>query len=206
MVNQVRKPRGLIGKKITRKMNIVHASLAEWGLSHIKLRKDMIILDVGCGGGANVTYFAKIAIEGKVLGIDYSPISVKVSKELNKKYIEEGIVEVQEGSVSKLPFEENTFDVVSGFEAYYFWPDLINDLKEIHRVLKNNGELLLVNEGYKCENKAAMEIIEKWAKPGNLKLHSPDEYNDFLAKAGFSDIRIFEQKEKGWITAIAIKK
>ena len=206
MVNQVRKPRGLIGKKITRKMNIVHASLAEWGLSHIKLGKDMIILDVGCGGGANVTYFAKIAAEGKVFGIDYSPISVKVSRELNKKYIEEGIVEVQEGSVSKLPFEDNTFDVVSGFEAYYFWPDLINDLKEIRRVLKNNGELLLVNEGYKCENKVAMDIIERWAKPGNLKLYSPEEYNNFLTKAGFSDIRIFEQKEKGWITAIAIKK
>ncbi len=206
MVNQVRKPRGLIGKKITRKMNIVHASLAEWGLSHIKLGKDMIILDVGCGGGANVTYFAKIAAEGKVFGIDYSPISVKVSRELNKKYIEEGIVEVQEGSVSKLPFEDNTFDVVSGFEAYYFWPDLINDLKEIRRVLKNSGELLLVNEGYKCENKVAMDIIERWAKPGNLKLYSPEEYNNFLTKAGFSDIRIFEQKEKGWITAIAIKK
>ena len=206
MVNQVRKPRGLIGKRITRKMNIVHASLAMWGLSHIKLGKDMIILDVGCGGGANVTYFAKIAAEGKVFGIDYSPISVKVSRELNKKYIEEGIVEVQEGSVSKLPFEDNTFDVVSGFEAYYFWPDLINDLKEIRRVLKNSGELLLVNEGYKCENKVAMDIIERWAKPGNLKLYSPEEYNNFLTKAGFSDIRIFEQKEKGWITAIAIKK
>ena len=141
-------------------MNISHASLVEWGSSHIKLRKDMIILDVGCGGGANINRFAQFATDGRVFGIDYSPTSVKVSKEVNKKYIEEGIVEIRESSVSYLPFEDNTFDVVSGFEAYYFWPDLINDLKEIRRVLKINGVLLLVNEGYKCENKEIRKIVE----------------------------------------------
>ena len=187
-------------------MNISHASLAEWGLSHIKLRKDMIILDVGCGGGANINHFAQIATGGKVFGIDYSPISVKVSKEVNKKCIEEGIVDIRESSVSNLPFEDNTFDVVSGFEACYFWPDLINDLKEIYRVLKINGKLLLVNEGYKCENKEVRKIVENWAKLGDFKLHSPKEYREFLTKAGFSEIDIYEQKEKGWITVIAMKQ
>ena len=205
IVNQVRKPRGFFGKRIAKKMNIWHASLAKWGLSHISLREDAIILDVGCGGGANIKNFAQIVANGKVFGIDNSLTSVKVSKEVNKKYIDEGIVEIREGSVSDLPFEDNSFDLVSGFEAYYFWPDLINDLKDIHRVLKTNGELLLVNEGYKCENKEARKIVEKWAKLGNIKLYSQEEYRDFLKKAGFSDIHIFEEKEKGWITAIAKK-
>ncbi|MBY9015307.1 MAG: class I SAM-dependent methyltransferase [Candidatus Lokiarchaeota archaeon] len=206
IVNQVRKPKGLFGKRIARKMNISHASLAEWGLSHIRLRKDMIILDVGCGGGANINHFAQIATGGRVFGIDYSPTSVKVSKEVNKKHIQEGIVEICESSVSNLPFEDNTFDVVSGFEAYYFWPDLINDLKEIYRVLKINGDLLLVNEGYRCENKDVMKVVENWAKLGNIKLYSPKEYRDFLTEAGFSEIDIYEQKEKGWITVIAMKQ
>lgn len=206
IVNQVRKPRGLFGKRIAKKMNISHASLAKWGLSHIKLRKAMIILDVGCGGGANINHFAQIATGGRVFGIDYSPISVKVSKEVNKRWIEEGIVEIRENSVSNLPFEDNTFDIVSGFEAYYFWSDLINNLIEIYRVLKNNGELLLVNEGYKCENKDVRKVVENWAKLGNFKLHSPKEYREFLTKAGFSKINMYEQKEKGWITVIATKQ
>ena len=63
-------------------MNISHALLAEWGLSHIKLKKEMIILDVGCGGGANINHFAQIVTSGRVFGIDYSPTSVKVSKEV----------------------------------------------------------------------------------------------------------------------------
>jgi ubiquinone/menaquinone biosynthesis C-methylase UbiE len=187
-------------------MNISHALLAEWGLSHIKLKKNMTILDIGCGGGANINHFAQIVTSGRVFGIDYSPTSVKVSKEVNKKYIEEGIVEIRESSVSSLPFEDKTFDVVSGFEASYFWPDLINDLKEIHRVLKINGVLLLVNEGYKCENKEIRKVVENWAKLGDFKLHSPEEYRDFLTKAGFSEIDVYEQKEKGWITAIAMKQ
>jgi len=206
IINQVRYPRGLFGKSVAKRMNKGHAALAEWGLSNIKLRADMKILDIGCGGGANIKNFAKVVTKGKVFGIDYSPASVEVSKEVNKEFINSGRGEIHHNSVSELPFEENTFDLVSGFEAYYFWPDLIKDLKEIYRVLKNNGILLLVNEGYKCENEKKRKIVEKWTKLGNFKVHSPDEYKDFLKKAGFSDIQIFEQKEQGWITSIAKKK
>ncbi len=206
IINQVRYPRGRFGRRVAKRMNKGHASLAVWGLSNIKLRADMKILDVGCGGGANINSFAKIVTNGKVFGIDYSPTSVEVSKEVNKEYLHEGRVEIHHGSVSALPFDENMFDLVSGFEAYYFWPDLINDLKEIYRVLKINGTLLLINEGYKCENKKKRKIVENWAKLGKFKIHSPEEYKDFLARAGFLDIQIFEQKEQGWITSIAKKK
>jgi ubiquinone/menaquinone biosynthesis C-methylase UbiE len=206
LVNQVKNPRGLFGKSIAKRMNKGHAVLAEWGLSNMKLKIDIDILDVGCGGGANINNFAKVVTEGKVFGVDYSAASVEVSKEVNKEFINSGRVEIHHSSVSELPFDENTFDLVSGFEAYYFWPDLINDLKEIYRVLKVNGVILLVNEGYKCENEKKRKIVEKWAKLGNFKIHYPDEYKDFLKKAGFSDIQIFEQKEEGWITSIAKKK
>ena len=206
IINQVRYPRGTFGRRVAKRMNKGHAALAEWGLSNIKLNADMKILDVGCGGGANINSFAKIVTNGKVFGIDYSPTSVEVSKEVNKEFLDEGRVEIHHGSVSALPFDENTFDLVSGFEAYYFWPDLINDLKEIYRVLKINGTLLLINEGYKCENKKKRKIVENWAKLGKFKIHSPEEYKDFLTRAGFLDIQIFEQKKQGWITSIAKKK
>ena len=35
-------------------MNIGHSPMAEWGLKHIKINKNDISLDVGCGGGANI--------------------------------------------------------------------------------------------------------------------------------------------------------
>ena len=205
LVNQVRNPRGFFGKRVAKRMNKGHAALAEWGLSNTKLKVDMDILDVGCGGGANINNFAKVVTEGKVFGIDYSPASVEVSKEVNKEFINNGHIEIYHSSVSELPFDENTFDLVSGFEAYYFWPDLLNDLKEIYRVLKINGVLLLVNEGYKCENEKKRKRVEKWTKLGKFEVHSPEEYKDFLTRAGFSDIQIFERKEQCWIPFIPRK-
>lgn len=47
-----------------------------------------------------------------------------------------GSCRIQRASVSKLPFSDNTFDLVTAVETQYYWPDLIKDMKEILRVLK----------------------------------------------------------------------
>lgn len=206
LVNQVRKPSGKLGKVIAKGMNKGHAKLALWGLSHIKIEPNYTILDVGCGGGGNIKNFAKMIVEGKVFGVDYSETAVNISKEINKRHIETGKVEIYESSVSSLPFKENFFDIVSGFEAYYFWPNLSNDLKEIYRVLKLNGKLVLINEGYICSNEKKRRKAEKWSKLGNFPIHTPEEYQELLEKAGFSNVDIYEEYEKGWITVMGMKK
>jgi ubiquinone/menaquinone biosynthesis C-methylase UbiE len=206
LVNQVRKPNGKLGRIIARGMNRGHSKLAKWGLSNFSLNPNYIILDIGCGGGGNIKHFAKNVTDGKIYGIDYSETAFDISMKVNKKYIEKGTVEIQKCSVSSLPFKDNYFDLVTGFEAYYFWPELIRDLQEIYRVLKPNGHLILVNEGYKSNNEKKMKKVEMWSKLGNFPIHTPDEYKEFLKEAGYSNIQIFENHENGWITAIALKK
>ena len=89
-------------------------------------------MDIGCGGGVNVERFAgQISNEGKVIGLDYSDVSVEKSSKRNEEFINEGKVEIIEGSVSDMPFEDKTFDIVTGFETIYFWPDFVNDLKKL---------------------------------------------------------------------------
>ena len=206
LVNQVRKPCGKLGRIIAREMNRGHAKLAKWGLSNITIESNYTILDIGCGGGGNIKRFAEIAKDGKIYGIDYSETAVDISMEINKKYIEEGIVEIYQGTVSSLPFKDNYFDLATGFEASYFWPDLIKDLQEIYRVLKPNACLILVNEGYISNNKKKRKKAENWSKLGNFPIHTPDEYREFLKKAGYSNIQITEENQKGWITAKGMKK
>jgi ubiquinone/menaquinone biosynthesis C-methylase UbiE len=72
------------------------------------------------------------------------------------------------GTVSSLPFADNMFDFVTAFETYYFWPNLNDDLKEIKRVLKPGGTLLIVNEVYK--DNQFEKRNSKWAKPVLLNL------------------------------------
>jgi ubiquinone/menaquinone biosynthesis C-methylase UbiE len=206
LVNQVRKPNGKLGRIIAKGMNKGHAKLAKWGLSNLLIKPNYLILDIGCGGGGNINYFAEVITDGKVYGIDYSETAIYISTKINEKYIEKGIVEISQGSVYSLPFKANYFNLVSAFEAYYFWPDLIRALKEINRVLKPKGYLILVNEGYICNNEKKRKKAEKWSKLGNFPLHTPKEYREFLEKSGFSNIKIFEEHKQGWITALGIKK
>jgi ubiquinone/menaquinone biosynthesis C-methylase UbiE len=204
MVKQCRKPTGLFGRFVGMGMNRGHSRLRRWGLSHILIKPNASILDVGCGGGKAVQELARISSSWKVCGIDYSEEMVQLARKINKKFVEKGHVEILHGSVSSLPFSDGMFDFVTAFEAYYFWPNLIDDLKEIKRVLKPGGTLLIANEVYKHEKFEKRNV--KWAKWGDMMLHTPEEYRGFLTEAGYMAIEIYEVIEKNWIAAIAEKE
>jgi len=133
-VSQCQKPTGWLGRLILWNMNSRHSKLTDWGLSKISIRKQDIILDVGCGGGRTVSKLATIATEGKVCGLDYSSASVAVAKGTNRQWIEIGRVEIREGSVSQLPFTADMFDLVTAVETHFWWPDLPGDMGEVLRV------------------------------------------------------------------------
>lgn len=202
-VKQCRKPSGRFGKFVARVMNFGHTGLRRWGLSHTSINPDAIILDIGCGGGKTVQEMAMATPTGKVCGIDYSEDMVQLTKKVNKALIKKGLVEVKHGTVSSLPFTDNMFDLVTAFEAYYFWPNLIDDLKEIKRVLKPGGTLIIANEVYKDDKFEKRNT--KWAKLIDMQIHTPDEYKDFLTQVGYHFVEIDNIPLKNWITATAKK-
>ena len=195
-------PTGRSGAFCARLMNIGHSNVTRWGLSHISIDKKDVILDVGCGGGKTINTLAKIATEGKVYGIDYSQVSVAVSTSKNKRLIDKGQVKILHASVDSLPFSDDMFDLVIAVESYYFWPDLINSLKEIRRVLKIGGTVILVNEMYRDERFEKRN--SNWARIGDFTYHLPEEFRGFLRDAGYSSIRIEMLENKNWIAAIGI--
>ncbi|ADC47493.1 SAM-dependent methyltransferase [Methanobrevibacter ruminantium M1] len=204
-----RKPEGELGDQLLDRMNKSHESLAQWGVSHLDISKDDIILDIGCGGGVNVERFLKMT-ENKVYGLDYSEVAVEKSKKLNQKAIEEGRCEVIQGSVSELPFDDEIFDIVTGFETVYFWPDFVNDLKEVRRVLKEDGIIFICNEAIPRDGDARQEELKELL---DMNIYSDDELDQSLRQAGFSDLIIFDKSSSkveskdvsGWICAIAKK-
>ena len=211
LVKNARKPEGKYGEKILERMNKSHESLAQWGVSHLQIKSTDIILDIGCGGGKNVKRFAEIASEGKIYGLDYSEVSVNKSKELNKKEIENGKVKIEQGSVSQLPYADETFDLVTCFETVYFWPDFIEDLKEVHRVLKNNGSIFICNEAGGSDKDK--ELMKEHIDLLKMTLYTVEELGDSLLSAGFSEVLTFKKekteklthKDTDWVCAIARK-
>ena len=134
-----RKPVGLGGKIMVAMMNIGHSAMAAWGLRFLQPAPEAMVLDCGCGGGANIKTLLKRCPKGKVQGIDYSAVSVEKTRKVNAGAIAAGRCAVQQASVAELPFEAEQFDVVTAFETVYFWPELTQNFREVYRVLKPGG-------------------------------------------------------------------
>jgi len=176
------KPEGRVGKWVVRMMNASHAPLSKWGLSHLELAPDAEIIDLGCGGGSNVSAMLASCPEGHVTGLDYSPVSVTASRKKNADAIREGRCEIVEGNVAELPFPDESFDAATAFETIYFWPE--NSFPGVHRILKPGGEFLIV-----CEADGSCPTDEKWTRIiDGMKLHSGENLVGALKQAGFREV------------------
>ena len=203
VLRQCRKPTGWLGRQVARGMNVSHSKMTDWGLDHISIGARSVILDVGCGGGGTVRKLAKLTTEGRVYGIDYSEESVGVSKKINRHLIQTGRVDIQHGSVSRLPFSDDMFDLVTAVESHYFWPDLESDMKEVLRVLKHGGELIIIGGVYRGGKYD--DRNQKRVELGNMAYYSVSELGGLLSTAGYSDVQVFEDYNRGWICGIGKK-
>ncbi|KAK4501515.1 hypothetical protein PRZ48_007324 [Zasmidium cellare] len=96
------------------------------------------ILDVGCGPGTITCDFAKLASQGEVIGVDYSETAVGSAQ---AEAEERGITNVKfrTGTAHKLPFDDETFDIVHCHAVLVHIPDVPAALKEMRRVCKTGG-------------------------------------------------------------------
>lgn len=183
--DNMRKPQGKLGNLQLKSMNKEHTPVSLWGLKHLNIKPDDIILDVGCGGGINIKRMSENA--KKVYGIDYSIESVKLSKEVNEQLIDEGKVEIQKGNVKNLPFEDDTFDIVTAFETVYFWPDIEKCFKEVKRVLKPGGTFLIGMETNGSDN----FIMKFWKLFIDMEMYNDKEITCFLQNNDYSQITVY---------------
>jgi ubiquinone/menaquinone biosynthesis C-methylase UbiE len=203
LMDQFKRPTGRRGRLVAALMNKEHKSLSLWGLTHVNIEPNYVLLDVGCGGGKTVNRLAQRATLGKVFGIDYSADMVEYSKKVNKKLIAENRVEIVEGSVAKMVFSDNFFDLVTAIETYYFWPSFSDALQEIRRVLKPDGKLLMVNEMVKD---GVYDVkYAKTIEQAHVHLIPLDEIRNTALRVGFADVQIFTKTESPW-NAILAKK
>jgi ubiquinone/menaquinone biosynthesis C-methylase UbiE len=186
-------------------MNASHSKLTDWGLGQISIENHGTILDVGCGGGRTVSKLAAMATQGKVYGLDYSEESVAATKRMNAQWIGLGRVEVRHGSVSQLPFPDAMFDLVTAVETHFWWPNLPGDMREVLRVLKPGGTLVLIAEVYKGANTAVSRLAEKYASRTGMILLSVDEHRELFINAGYSNVQVLEERPKTWICSIGRK-
>jgi ubiquinone/menaquinone biosynthesis C-methylase UbiE len=127
------------------KLNGYRRSVAKYLRSlDLELGPDSTVLDAGSGTGIVTMSLLDSGFRPKkVVALDLSFNSLRVSREQFEKKRKYDDVEVTQGNILTLPFAENTFDMVMtcGVLEYV---NLDDGLKELSRVLKPNGKLVLL--------------------------------------------------------------
>lgn len=198
--SQTKKPEGFLGKMMVNGMNgSSHSALADWGFGFIKKENAALSLDCGCGGGANVKRLLERS--EKAYGVDYSEVSVQKSRQTNAGAVSSGRCEIIRGDVCSLPFENESFDLVTAFETVYFWQNIGKAFSEIYRVLKNGGVFAITNESTGTDKTSVKfsRIID------GMNLYTGDDLKALLEKAGFTAIEIHIHPDKPWLNVTAKK-
>jgi SAM-dependent methyltransferase len=104
-------------------------------LERLDLSEDTLLLDAGCGSGL----FSSMAIEtaAQVIGVDAAPGLLEVARKRNPQnnFLEEDL--------EALPFADNSFHFITGFNSFQYAGSFENALLEAKRVLKPGGQLLI---------------------------------------------------------------
>lgn len=175
------------GRLMLARMNRRHQKMALWCIDTcMDLSGNEDVLDIGCGGGQNIANFLK-RTGGKVYGMDYSPTSVAQSLKKNKKAVAEKRSVIVQANVSAIPFADKTFDLASAFETVYYWENIIDDFKEVRRVLKPNGKFVVCNETAKSEgNEQLLDLLD-------MRIYTAEEIAAAMEQAGFSDVKTYRR-------------
>ncbi len=126
------------------------------------------LLDAGCGTGAMLAMFKRDYPEGNYTGVD---LSEKMIETANKKQID-GIRFVA-GDCENLPFEDNSFDVVTCSLSFHHYPNPEKFFMSLHRVLRPGGRFILREMA--PSNKVLLWLMNHIQLPiVNLILHKGD--------------------------------
>ncbi len=139
-------------------------------------RRDVSILDCGCGTGNNLTLLRQY---GRACGIDITFSGLAYARRQGER-------QVARASATCLPFAAGEFDLVTSFDVLYAFDDQMerDALNEMYRVLRPGGQILI--------NVAALKILtgNHSVLGGEVRRYHRAELKDHLERTGFTVSRI----------------
>ena len=184
-------PTGFAGRLILRMMNVMHGSIYTNTADVARLQPDDDVLDVACGNGHFLKKYASHA--RSVAGLDLSELCIELAKKKHRKGIEAGTAEFIRGDASKLPWEDSRFSAVTSMGSFVGFPQQLESLKEMYRVLRPGGRVVLSIEWNAEDGKDHTDKTEKYG----IRIRTEDELRQMMAEAGFPQASIEYRKAMG---------
>jgi SAM-dependent methyltransferase len=191
MAAQLRQPSGFFGRYVmVHFLNRINVSINSLTLEALQLDPRDHVLEVGFGGGDLIARMSRALTQGRITGVDFSQDVVEICTKRFASLIRAGIIDLHCANVVELPFDSNMFTKVCTVNTIYFWPDLHAALLEIHRVLKEDGKLVVC-----FYPRTVMENRGKVIRHG-FKLYEPEEVASLFTEAGFRDVQLVLVKNR----------
>lgn len=160
-------------------------------ISHIDFKETDVVLDAGCGAG-DVTFSILKRNPSTIYSIDQSKHRIKElslkANQLNIKNIHPLV-----HNLESLPFSDNYFDkVVIRFVLHHI-PDCTNIIKELRRVLKKDGQLIIIETdgllyNLSTTNKTLINYLNIIKSKLPLDFHIGRNCKNIIAKEGFKEL------------------
>ncbi len=161
---------------------------------NLKIRKNQLILDAGCGQGIVSAYLVR-KYGCKIIGITIVPFEVEKANKLAKKLGLEEKVEYHLMDYSNTTFEDNQFDAIYTMESFVHTPNINRTLREFFRILKPDGRLVM--HEYTMANDREFTDYEKRIRDMMIEVGAVDSlrymrhnlFPKMLRKAGFISVK-----------------
>jgi ubiquinone/menaquinone biosynthesis C-methylase UbiE len=163
-------------------------------------QKDWRVLDVATGGGHVAYTFAPHVARVWATDITQEMLDM-VQGEAQKRGLAN--VRIAYAKAEALPFEDESFDLVTCRIAPHHFDSIPDFLDEVHRVLKPNGRFALVDNVVPGGSVGDyVNAFERFRDPSHLRAWTMDEWRGALKNAGFAighEEQIAKQMEfKSW--------
>jgi ubiquinone/menaquinone biosynthesis C-methylase UbiE len=113
----------------------------------VDVAADAVVVDVGCGTGAALRRIAARVPRGRLIGVDPIPRMLAIARERAAADPNGHRIDFRTGAAEDLPVEADFADLVFAFDSIDHWRDRGAGLREVRRVLRRGGRLVVVKDG-----------------------------------------------------------
>jgi ubiquinone/menaquinone biosynthesis C-methylase UbiE len=158
------------------------SSMYEGVKNKMQMQPFKSILDVGCGTGAILSMAINEYKDVQACGIDLSEKMLKKAAEVLGQD-----VELIAGDSDNLPWKDEMFDLVVCNASFHHFPEPLKVLKEIRRVLKLSGRLIIADPWWSNPKRYLINLFldSPFNFLGDVRIYSEQEARNLLTKCGF---------------------
>ncbi|MGD0022669.1 MAG: class I SAM-dependent methyltransferase [Smithellaceae bacterium] len=191
----------VLGPVYNRYIYETFAELYEHIVRQLESETPTRILDAGMGRGYISLMLAAQNPQASVIGIDYSATQVRAAEKLRRKR-KIANCSFLRNNVMDIRFNDNRFDAAVSVGSIKHWPDGLKGLREIYRVLKPGGTLIISETDEEATDEVVRQFIRRfhiWFMPDGLlfwglrrvvfgQSYSENSLEAIVRKAGFRNI------------------